>query len=303
MEWSNPVGGEYSKSAQLQDAYLYEVHFGMQALNLILLTASELADLRALLKQSLTNPAGRDLFVALYSSWCHSPMATVSLCLLAQAYQHASSVIQSLGELDINVNLLVQVDKLVRLLETPIFAYLRLQLLEPGRYPTLLKTLYGLLMLLPQQSSAFKILQTRLKTVPSYTFMPVQPPSSTEFPGLSAIRRTASSGGYGQILSHIPVIPTGLATSSEDGDKITDTSGGASGINFAAQLKQFEHMQYQHHLHRTAQRNLPRKLPSTSLQNGHRNEDEGDPRQRVRQATDLSSSSSYLLPSKSTRNG
>lgn len=84
MEWSNPVGGEYSKSAQLQDAYLCEVDFGMQALNLILLTASELADLRALLKQSLTNPAGRDLFVALYSSWCHSPMATVSLCLLAQ---------------------------------------------------------------------------------------------------------------------------------------------------------------------------------------------------------------------------
>lgn len=117
-----------------------------------------------------------------------------------------------------------------------------------------------------QQSSAFKILQTRLKTVPSYTFMHVQPPSSTEFPGLSAIRRTASSGGYGQILSHIPAIPAGLSTSSEDGDKITDASGGASGINFAAQLKQFEHMQYQHHLHRTAQRNLPRKLPSTSLQ-------------------------------------
>jgi hypothetical protein len=44
-----------------------------------------------------------------------------------QAYPHASSVIQSLGESDINVNLLVQVDKLVRLLETPIFSYLRLQ--------------------------------------------------------------------------------------------------------------------------------------------------------------------------------
>lgn len=36
-------------------------------------------------------------------------------------------MIQSLGETDISVNLLVQVDKLVRLLETPIFAYLRLQ--------------------------------------------------------------------------------------------------------------------------------------------------------------------------------
>jgi ABC-type uncharacterized transport system ATPase subunit len=56
----------------------------VQALNVILLTAHELSDLRALLKQSLINSAGRDLFVALYSSWCHSPMATVSLCLLAQ---------------------------------------------------------------------------------------------------------------------------------------------------------------------------------------------------------------------------
>ena len=46
---------------------------------------------------------------------------------VSQAYPHASSVIQSLGETDITVNLLVQVDKLVRLLETPIFAYLRLQ--------------------------------------------------------------------------------------------------------------------------------------------------------------------------------
>lgn len=46
-----------------------------------------------------------------------------------QAYQHASAVIQALGESDINVNLLVQVDKLVRLLETPTFAYLRLQVI------------------------------------------------------------------------------------------------------------------------------------------------------------------------------
>lgn len=59
-------------------------------------------------------------------------------------------MIQSLGEEDINVKFLVQLDKLIRLLETPIFSYLRLQLLEPGRYPLLLKALYGLLMLLPQ---------------------------------------------------------------------------------------------------------------------------------------------------------
>ncbi|TQD70922.1 hypothetical protein C1H46_043531 [Malus baccata] len=99
----------------------------VQALNLILLTSSELAELRDLLKRSLVNPSGKDLFVSLYDSWCHSPMAIISLCLLAQTYQHASTVIQSLVEEDINVKFLVQLDKLIRLLETPIFAYLRLQ--------------------------------------------------------------------------------------------------------------------------------------------------------------------------------
>ncbi|KAF9617326.1 hypothetical protein IFM89_035307, partial [Coptis chinensis] len=44
-----------------------------------------------------------------------------------KVYQHASSVIQSLVEEDINVKFLVQLDKLIRLLETPIFSYLRLQ--------------------------------------------------------------------------------------------------------------------------------------------------------------------------------
>jgi hypothetical protein len=57
-------------------------------------------------------------------SWCWDTGFDV-----VQAYPHASSVIQSLGETDISVNLLVQVDKLVRLLETPIFAYLRLQVI------------------------------------------------------------------------------------------------------------------------------------------------------------------------------
>jgi len=99
----------------------------VQALNLILLTSTELGGLRSLLKKSLVDSCGKDLFQSLYASWRHSPMATISLCLLAQAYSHASCVIQSLGEEDINVKFLVQLDKLIRLLETPVFAYLRLQ--------------------------------------------------------------------------------------------------------------------------------------------------------------------------------
>ncbi|KAJ2336887.1 hypothetical protein GGH91_005179, partial [Coemansia sp. RSA 2671] len=47
---------------------------------------------------------------------------------------------------------------------SPVFTYLRLQLLDPARHPELVRTLYGLLMLLPQ-SSAFAILRNRLSTI------------------------------------------------------------------------------------------------------------------------------------------
>jgi len=57
-----------------------------QALNLILLTSSELSEIRDLLKLSLVNPAGKDLYISLYASWCHSPMAIISLCFVAQVY-------------------------------------------------------------------------------------------------------------------------------------------------------------------------------------------------------------------------
>ncbi|CAF2142978.1 protein VAC14 homolog [Brassica rapa] len=197
----------------------------VQALNLILLTSPELAKLRNLLKGSLVSREGKELFVALYASWCHSPMAIISLCLLAQAYQHASVVIQSLVEEDINVKFLVQLDKLIRLLETPIFTYLRLQLLEPGRYTWLLKTLYGLLMLLPQQSAAFKILRTRLKTVPTYSFS-----------GGGQISRASSGVPFSQYIHH----------REDGGAEDNNINNSHQGINFAARLQQFENVQNQH---------------------------------------------------------
>ncbi|GAU20374.1 hypothetical protein TSUD_11920 [Trifolium subterraneum] len=212
----------------------------VQALNLILLTSSELSEIRDLLKQSLVNPAGKDLYVSLYASWCHSPMAIISLCFLAQTYRHASAVIQSLAEEDINVKFLVQLDKLIRLLETPIFAYLRLQLLDPGRYLWLFKALYGLLMLLPQQSGAFKILKTRLKAVPSYSFNREQ-------------LNRMPSGDYYQF---VPQMPDGNQT-EEDGGSLYN------GLNFAARLQQFQQMQQQH---REAQKEEePHRPQSTDL--------------------------------------
>lgn len=149
----------------------------VQTLNLILLTASELHDLRSILSESfdhdrrrrsrsLGNDDGAQVFASLFHCWCHNPVSTFSLCLLAQAHDLSFALIKRFSELEVTVGLLMQIDKLVQLLESPIFIHVRLQLLDvdaPYHAP-LLKALYGLLMLLPQ-SDAYRSLNDRLTTV------------------------------------------------------------------------------------------------------------------------------------------
>ncbi len=101
----------------------------VQNLAIILITSPELADFRKKLR-NLDSREGQLLFASIYRCWCHNAVAAFSLCLLAQAYEHASNLLTIFAELEITVSLLIQIDKLVQLLESPIFTALRLQLLE-----------------------------------------------------------------------------------------------------------------------------------------------------------------------------
>ncbi|KAG1717597.1 vacuolar protein 14 C-terminal Fig4p binding-domain-containing protein, partial [Suillus paluster] len=93
----------------------------VQKLNMILITSPELAEFRKRLKSLETRQDGQALFTTLYRSWCHNAVAVFSLCLLAQAYEHASNLLSIFADLEITVPLLVQVDKLVQLIESPVF--------------------------------------------------------------------------------------------------------------------------------------------------------------------------------------
>ncbi|RWA07559.1 hypothetical protein EKO27_g7554 [Xylaria grammica] len=159
----------------------------VQNLNNNLITAPELADLRKRLR-NLETKDGQMFFVALFRSWCYNAVATFSLCLLAQAYEAAYNLLQIFAELEMTVNILIQIDKLVQLIESPVFTYLRLQLLEPEKYPYLYKCLYGLLMLLPQ-SSAFAALKNRLNSVSSIGFLHTGPRPSVTAPSTSGYDR------------------------------------------------------------------------------------------------------------------
>ncbi|KAL8973320.1 MAG: hypothetical protein Q9183_000013 [Haloplaca sp. 2 TL-2023] len=90
--------------------------------------------------------------------------------------------------------MLIQIDKLVQLLESPVFTYLRLQLLEPEKYPHLYKCLYGVLMLLPQ-SSAFAALKNRLNSVSAIGYLHIAP--RTYVPSLSHVRQKSTEVKFG----------------------------------------------------------------------------------------------------------
>jgi vacuole morphology and inheritance protein 14 len=145
----------------------------VQNLNNNLITAPELSELRKRLR-NIDHRDGQSFFVTLFRTWCHNAVATFSLCLLAQAYEQAYNLLQVFAELEMTVVMLIQIDKLVQLLESPVFTYLRLQLLEPDKYPYLYKCLYGVLMLLPQ-SSAFAALKNRLNSVSAIGYLHVPP--------------------------------------------------------------------------------------------------------------------------------
>jgi vacuole morphology and inheritance protein 14 len=78
-----------------QDEDLEFASIMIQNLNIILITSSELSDLRKRLR-NLEHKENQRLFNTLYRSWCHNAVSAFSLCLLSQVYEHAANMLQIL---------------------------------------------------------------------------------------------------------------------------------------------------------------------------------------------------------------
>ena len=150
----------------------------VKKLNQILLTAPALAGLRSRLSNCCLESTGTkdqgdsemvSLFKSLLAAWAQAPIASVSLCLLTGNYKRARDLVMALAQKEITMEILIQVDWVVQLIESPVFASLRLRLLDTSsgtgkqhlQHQYLIQTLYGLLMILPQ-SEAYKKLSHRL---------------------------------------------------------------------------------------------------------------------------------------------
>jgi len=144
----------------LQESNLKFARLMVETLNTILLTTSELFELRSRLR-NLGSQESCELFTSLYRTWSHSPIATIALCLLTGCYRHAGDLVRVISDQEVTLEMLTELDRLVQLIESPIFTYLRMELLDGETNNDLFDALQALLMLLPQ-SNAFRILRDRL---------------------------------------------------------------------------------------------------------------------------------------------
>ena len=63
---------------------------------------------------------------------------------------------------NMDINMLIRLSQITKLIDMPHYAALRMQLLRPKKYPKLIDSLKGILMLLPQ-GKAFESLKSRLE--------------------------------------------------------------------------------------------------------------------------------------------
>ncbi|ORC86228.1 HEAT repeat-containing protein [Trypanosoma theileri] len=140
-------------------------------LSTLVLTSREFLPLREILHCGIHDKRAKHIFLGMYECWRYNPVAALSLCLLARVYEHAFQLIKLIGAAELSAATLLQIERLVRLLETPVFSYIRMEIMEPSKSLPLVQTLFAFQLILPQTSPQYQSLYRRLKTVPSLAIL------------------------------------------------------------------------------------------------------------------------------------
>jgi len=148
----------------------------IQQMCLVLLNSKETDVLRKVLKDCIG--CGREveerdrrrsrLFYILLHSFSHNLVAATSLCLWGGAFRSASLFLKKVDPIDISLIFLLEMDKLVEMIERPLFRHLHVRMLEKDKDPLaegsgtmLFEVLKSLLMIIPQ-STSYNVLHDRL---------------------------------------------------------------------------------------------------------------------------------------------
>ncbi|KAI6230079.1 hypothetical protein M3Y99_01098400 [Aphelenchoides fujianensis] len=123
-----------------------------------------------LIKFTITEESRRERSGRACSSACTNAGApnrsACSPCAFCrQNYEHAVDLSSRFSSLDLTTDILIELDRLIQLIESPILAYVRMDLLSAEHQRPLASVLSALLMLLPQ-TEAFNTLHKRLQVIP-----------------------------------------------------------------------------------------------------------------------------------------
>lgn len=141
------------------------VGFMINILDLILAGAPVYKPLRDILSKDNDDDEKKEFFRTLFETWCFNPLSTLNLWFLSKNYKLAYHLLLCIGKrISFDQGRIVQLWNIIQLIESPAFLEVRIDLLDPGKNYYLIKTLQGILMMIPI-SKAFTALKTRLECV------------------------------------------------------------------------------------------------------------------------------------------
>ena len=131
-------------------------------LNKFLIIEEEANDIRNLLIKVGSQGKNKEFFDKLFNLWSFNPFCTLILVLLSNCFELGYALIMEISEMELKTEDYIELEQVVQVFESSIFNNVRIKLLNPYKYSYLIKTLYAILLLLPQ-GQAFDALTTRLR--------------------------------------------------------------------------------------------------------------------------------------------
>ena len=107
-----------------------------------------------------------NLFEKIFYIWSLSPFLAVLLCMYCKYFELSYYLTLELSKLKLKQSDYIELCQIVQIFESSIFNNIRIKLINPKKNIYLVKTLYALLMLLPQ-SNSFDSLNNRIKIIKS----------------------------------------------------------------------------------------------------------------------------------------
>ena len=110
------------------------------------------------------NKIDNNLFEKLFCLWAFNPFMTVLLTMYCNYFELSYYLTLELSKMNLQESDYIELCQIVQIFESSIFNSIRIKLIRPKKNIFLVKTLYALLMLLPQ-SNSFDALNSRIQSV------------------------------------------------------------------------------------------------------------------------------------------